>query len=371
MTTPTMAPVNEEQPLLSNNNGGNKTTSSTSKTTTVTNTNKHVLMVPVMDTARRRRYRRRRTCILTTLWMLLLLSLMGCIWIVFFVGSHSAQEAPETEVTSLDLLKTKHTARGCEATVLLMRHCEKIGPDIVDTTHNQHCSYLGLERARYIKTLFGSTHRWPKPSYLYAVSPNRTHHLNFRQVETLLPLSEKLRVPIDIQYALGHEGDLAWNILHKLRKGQLCGRTLLISWEHVHMPNLARALGCWVEQGCPWFYPEDSFDEVWQLKYVYGPVTLYNPKQQEKEGPALTTLEDTANNATMPPSEEDNTPERQRHLRHATTPPPKAKTHGQWFVYGSVTQMNFDPLQFSMVNGDYPEGGTPMGGRWASPRYDM
>ena len=36
-----------------------------------------------------------------------------------------------------------------------------------------------------------------------------------------------------------------------------------------------------------------------------------------------------------------------------------------WAVYPTITEMNFDPLAFSHVAGDYPEGGKAMGGAWS------
>jgi hypothetical protein len=45
----------------------------------------------------------------------------------------------------------------CESTIMLTRHCEKVGPNVFDGDGNEHCSYLGLERASFFATLFGDT----------------------------------------------------------------------------------------------------------------------------------------------------------------------------------------------------------------------
>jgi len=82
-------------------------------------------------------------------------------------------------------------ANGCEATVQIIRHCEK---DQSSSIH--HCSYQGFERAQYLKTLYGTHRRWPIPSVIYALSGRRSkirgHHIHFkkmvyREVETVLP----------------------------------------------------------------------------------------------------------------------------------------------------------------------------------------
>jgi hypothetical protein len=66
---------------------------------------------------------------------------------------------------------------GCEATVVIIRHCEK-------GSIREHCSYPGFERSVYLATLFGDDgERWPAPSQIFALSPGRHKKMNFREME--------------------------------------------------------------------------------------------------------------------------------------------------------------------------------------------
>lgn len=84
---------------------------------------------------------------------------------------------------------------GCEATVMIVRHCEK--GDI-----REHCDYLGFERSVYLAKQFGNSHeeRWPAPSFIFAMSPggrHNKHKMNYREIETVGPLAEKTGITVD------------------------------------------------------------------------------------------------------------------------------------------------------------------------------
>jgi hypothetical protein len=76
---------------------------------------------------------------------------------------------------------------GCEATVIIVRHCEK-------GTIREHCSYPGYERSVYLASLFGDgNERWPAPSAIFAENPRRRKDkMNFREMELVGPTSEKV-----------------------------------------------------------------------------------------------------------------------------------------------------------------------------------
>lgn len=226
--------------------------------------------------------------------------------------------------------QSKHIAEGCESTLLLMRHCEKDGRYEYDKDGISHCSYVGMERSYFLPTLFGS--RWPRPSRLFALTPDRGSHLNFREYETLHPLSIQLGVPVEI----ADQDDLAARYFALLRSGSMCGRLTVVSWKHSLMGEMAQLLGCDANDGCPRGYPVDNFDQVWQLKYVF------HPTAPDKDA----TEEDFIHNDT-------NT------LKHHKRPHMSG-----WSVFATVSQQGFDPLSFSYQSGDYPEGGSPTGGKW-------
>jgi hypothetical protein len=120
--------------------------------------------------------------------------------------------------------------------------------------------------------------------------------------------------------------------------------TIILLSQHDDLPDLANRLGCGLENGCPNFYPDEEFDQVWQLKYVFHPIV-----------PNLDEVED--DNSVLP-----------------TTPHRRLKSAGHklakgWSVFATVTKENFDPLSFSKQAGDYPENGTPSGGRWRDDEF--
>jgi hypothetical protein len=83
---------------------------------------------------------------------------------------------------------------GCEATVILVRHCEK-------GSIREHCSYTGYERSVYLASLFGDDNeRWPAPSAIFAENPGRKKKMNFREIELVGPTSMKLNGAYDALY---------------------------------------------------------------------------------------------------------------------------------------------------------------------------
>jgi len=266
------------------------------------------------------RKKSRRRLLFTALIVTLLLS-----FATMAVAMHLNQKRREQDAISsgfgLQNLKNATAVKtGCETTVLLMRHCEKFGPEVKDEDGNQHCSFIGLERAQYITTLFGHK-AWPIPDFLYALSPIRPHHFNFREVETLRPLAQKYSLPIQSDFETNKE--LATHFFSLLGAGSLCGKTSIVSWKHESIPDLSRKLGC---LHCPHTYPVNSFDQVWQLKYVYDVKGMLSFSSSGRQ------------------------------LR-------KKKKAKEWSVYSTVVPQGFDPLKFSARHGDY-DGNSPVGGHW-------
>jgi hypothetical protein len=226
---------------------------------------------------------------------------------------------------------------GCESTVLILRHCEKMGPEAMDQHGNRHCGYSGYHRAAFLANeLFGK--RWPVPSQLYALTTQRNNHWNFREWETLVPLSRKFGIDI-VLVPEDAEHFSKFHLFPSIRKGDLCGKVTVISWKHSIIPNLANFLGCGPDNGCPESYPEESFDQVWLLRYVYQPPVI--------------AMDDNAK------TEAENRTQQRRLHHHYGHDGAKG-----WVVYGSLTNQNFDPLEHSLQMGDYPLEGTQSGGRW-------
>ncbi len=118
---------------------------------------------------------------------------------------------------------------GCEATILLLRHCEK-------ESEYEHCNYVGYERAAFLPTLFGDgDERWPTPNYVFALNPGdrgTTWKKNFREIELILPLAEKANVTINAAYGVDDASHLARHYHEMLKSGEACGKLAVVSWKH-------------------------------------------------------------------------------------------------------------------------------------------
>lgn len=128
----------------------------------------------------------------------------------------------------------------------VMRHCEK-------GNLKKHCDYIGLERAVYLATLFGDgDERWPAPSYIFSEGPGGRHNTmkrNYREIETVGPLSRKTGVQVDASYNTNTRRDLVDHVAGLLKSGELCGKVAVIVWKHSEIGHLAHKLGCGLSQG--------------------------------------------------------------------------------------------------------------------------
>lgn len=274
---------------------------------------------------RRGRHRKRHGY---SLWLLIVFGILFVsamilsVVVVMKSAFHKWQVVPKELWINLQDSSSTMALPGCETTIVLMRHCEKYGPLAQQGKHND-CSYVGYERAVFLKhAVFGK--RWPNPSWLYALSPQRGQdHFVHRQVETLTPLADKLNLSINTNYEEHQHDALAHDLFQKMQTGEMCGKIAVVSWTHRSLPQLASSLGCWLnyqQGGCPPSYPEESFDQVWLLKYVYNPQVALGEEYNSK--------------------------------------------NDKWTMYPSITQFDFDPLHFSWKEGDYPDGGVVSGGSW-------
>ena len=201
---------------------------------------------------------------------------------------------------------------GCEATIVILRHCEK-------ESIQEHCDFVGYERSVFLSTLFGDDQeRWPAPSYIYAMGPgdrSNKNRMNFREIETVGPLSEKTGVLIDYSASIKHIDLFAAKLLKLVTSGEMCGKVAVVSWKHSSIGDLARHLGCGPAQGCPVAYEDNTFDRAWQIRLVH------------------------------------------REFGHSAQKTLKLPKSPQWKVFGSVQQEGFDPLAFSKLSRDYPPDG--------------
>jgi hypothetical protein len=97
----------------------------------------------------------------------------------------------------------------------------------------------------------------PTPSHLFA-SALGPHSQSRRPRETLQPLSDRLRLPINEQFVQDDLDDLVKAIL-------ACDGHVLVAWEHKRIPLIAnRLIG--VESTVPQVWPGDRYDLVWVME---------------------------------------------------------------------------------------------------------
>ena len=296
-----------------------------------------------------------------------------------------------------------HIPDHCETTLLVFRHCDKLETNDDDDENgntngstskkeniNRHCSDVGYERAQYITTLFGNsnTSRWPTPNYLYALSSHRDSYENYREFETLLPLSHLISVPIQNVTSTPVDTLAREYFFPLLTAGTICGQISVVSWKHHWIPKLVNSLGCGPDNGCPMFYPTDTFDQVWELKFIFRRATrrrrrmttpTINDGSSSSSSSSSRTDDDSlpsSDTVIVEPSVssfhvwQKKTKKHHHHHRryhhHDDDTRPSSfslddehqtnnmTTRDHWIVIGTVTYQMFDPLQYSKLHGHYP-----------------
>ena len=148
--------------------------------------------------------------------------------------------------------------------IMLIRHAEK--PDhkttgvLTEGAHDEHSlSVLGWQRAGALAVCLDPKLAHVKhphlktPDHLYAAKFHEGHHSK-RCYQTLLPLSEKLGLEIDLSFKNEHVAELIAHV--KARTG-----VVLIAWHHEKIPEVARE----ILGGDPPLphWPDERFDVVW------------------------------------------------------------------------------------------------------------
>ena len=93
-------------------------------------------------------------------------------------------------------------------------------------------------------------------------------------LETLNPLSERLRLLTNAHYAKEDYADLAQEVLSNLKYQR---KSLLICWDREYIPKLAAALGVFPE---PPAWPPQVFDRVWVITYRNNQASMVNKSRR-------------------------------------------------------------------------------------------
>lgn len=154
--------------------------------------------------------------------------------------------------------------------VMLLRHAEKPlgdgpphGVTIDGTQDPESLTPRGWQRAGALVRLFvrdpsvDGGPRLPTPTHLFAsqVGPRSSSQ---RPRETLLPLSERLGLPVDSRFRKEELGELVEAIL-------AIDGIVLVAWEHHLIPSLATMLAG-DASSVPPVWPDDRYDVVWVLE---------------------------------------------------------------------------------------------------------
>jgi broad specificity phosphatase PhoE len=146
-------------------------------------------------------------------------------------------------------------AKTYPAHVLIIRHAEKPEGDSPDL------SPRGKERARALRNLFKKSEsrpkKFPTPDFIFAAKDSKKSH---RPRETVKPLAKRLELKVNDDYADEDFAKLAHELLHDPR---YAGKTVLVSWHHGKIPELAAKLGA----DAPKHWNDKVFDRVWRIDY--------------------------------------------------------------------------------------------------------
>ena len=141
--------------------------------------------------------------------------------------------------------------------IYLLRHAEKpsdgtTGVLASGQENKKSLSVKGWQRAGALAQYFAPSGQDEKatPQYLFA-----SHSSSLRPHFTLLPLAEKLDLPINLEFGKGDENKLA-------AAAKASDGIVLIAWQHDFMAAVANAI-LGDNQTAPQRWPAERFDVTW------------------------------------------------------------------------------------------------------------
>lgn len=150
--------------------------------------------------------------------------------------------------------------------ILIIRHAEKTG-----SKDDSHLSEPGKERAKQLSCLFEKSEKCPaplpRPDFIFAAHDSKN---SLRPRETVTPLAKQFKLPIDERFhstapARDPKAKGAAELADALfNEPKYAGKTILISWRHGALPELARTLKA---TNAPSKWGDDVYDRVWKITY--------------------------------------------------------------------------------------------------------
>jgi hypothetical protein len=162
-------------------------------------------------------------------------------------------------------------------------------------------------------------------------------------------MADKFGLVINQDYQTNTE--LKTSVFELIKSGQACGKLIVVNWRHHMIPNLSKKLGC---KDCPSEYPQDSFDQVWQIKYVWDvdKTKIFHRNNADLAASSQMVRRKLTKKATKATKKD------KKMMNKSSYKGPS------WSVYSTITYQYFDPLTFSGLVGDYIANGTETGASW-------
>jgi hypothetical protein len=151
--------------------------------------------------------------------------------------------------------------------IMVMRHAEKPAKDgaphgvtLEGKPNKESLQPIGWQRAGALANLFAPANgamqnaSLAKPQFLYASKPLQRKGSR-RPLQTIMPLAEKLSLPINLHYERNEIEEVLEEIFS-------CRGVVLMCWQREYIPEIASyILG--TKKGVPQTWPEDRFDVTW------------------------------------------------------------------------------------------------------------
>jgi hypothetical protein len=165
-----------------------------------------------------------------------------------------------------ELAKAQAPSQKYPKQILIIRHAEKTG-----SKEDIHLADAGKERAKQLPLLFEKSEKrpepLPRPDFIFAARDSKNSQ---RPRETVINLAKALKLPIDDSYhstvpAKDPKAKGAAELRDELfKEPKYAGKTILISWRHGALPELARTLKA---ASAPTKWHDAVFDRVWKITY--------------------------------------------------------------------------------------------------------
>jgi hypothetical protein len=175
-----------------------------------------------------------------------------------------------TAIQSTSWVHSPKRGQVLPGSISLLRHAEKQigdqtpqGVTIDGTPDRESLTPRGWQRAGAIVGLFvprssaPTNLLLPVPTHLFA-SEVGPHSQSRRPIETLVPLSQRLGLPIGEPFLQDELDGLVRTIL-------VCDGDVLVAWEHKRIPLIANRLVA-DDTTVPQVWPDERYDLVWVLE---------------------------------------------------------------------------------------------------------